>query len=174
MFPRCKFAGDCRWKENSKKRGAQCCAVAFPGKWVETPDGRKYTHAGEDGKVRPALYRASSPAPLMTIGQLRLELARRYFNTRALNDIARVALRRPGRVKDTIRFKVREAARLCYGFCGPADIRVDTARGKVRAWLPHNSIWDKPDLEIALEALLALTLADCGINASKPQQTMLF
>ena len=40
--------------------------------------------------------------------------------------------------------------------------------------IPDNSIWDKPDLEITLEALLALTLADCGINASKPQQTMLF
>ena len=100
--------------------------------------------------------------------------SRGVTSTRALNDIARVALRRPARVKDALRFKVREAARSCYGFCGPADICVETAHGKVRAWLPHNSIWDKPDLEITLEALLALTLADCGINASKPQQTMLF
>jgi hypothetical protein len=29
-------------------------------------------------------------------------------------------------------------------------------------------------LEITLEALLSLTLADCGINASKPQRAMLF
>jgi len=78
MFPRCKFAGNCRWKQNSKKWGAQCCAVAFPGEWVETPDRKAYTRAGEDGKVRPVFHRADSPAPLMTVDQLRLERAWRF------------------------------------------------------------------------------------------------